>query len=63
MYLFSLPELEYASCMHNVLTAIDTAELVTLLEKSRLESAQLSEEADREAAGEGALLAGGRSNG
>ena len=48
-------EMEYASCMCNVLTAVDSDELVALLEQSRLANAKLSEEAEKEAFGEGIL--------
>ena len=44
-------DMEYAECMRHVLTAVESSELVALLEETRLSSVELAEHADSVAAG------------
>ena len=44
-------DMDYAQCMRHVLTAVDSSDLVALLEQTRLSSKELAESADKEAAG------------
>ena len=43
--------MEYAQCMRHVLTAVNSSDLVALLEQTRMSSGEQVEEADSEAAG------------
>ena len=47
--------MDYARCMRHVLTAVDSCDLVSLLEQARLSSEQLVGHADTAAAGGQAL--------
>ena len=47
--------MDYAQCMRHVLTAVDSCDLVSLLEQARLSSEQLVGHADTAAAGGQAL--------
>ena len=49
-------DMDYAQCMRHVLTAVDSSDLVALLEQTRLSSEELAESADKEAAGLAAQL-------
>ena len=45
-------DMEYAECMRHVLTAVDSSDLVALLEQTRLSSEEQAGHADSEAAGQ-----------
>lgn len=45
-------DMEYAQCMRNVLTAVNSSDLVALLEQTRLASVEQAEHADSQAAGQ-----------
>ena len=48
----TVSDMEYAQCMRHVLTAVDSSDLVALLEQTRLSSEELAVNADSEAAGQ-----------
>lgn len=48
--LASKEDMEYAECMRHVLNAVDSSDLVALLEQTRLSSEEQAESADKEAA-------------
>ena len=52
MWATSPPDMEYAQCMRNVLTSVNSSDLVALLEETRLESEQQADVADSHANGQ-----------
>ena len=56
MYVHAITDVEYAQCMRHVLTAVQSSDLVALLENTRLTSERQAEHADSEAAGPSVIL-------
>ena len=52
LYTTTVSDMEYAQCMRHVLTAVDSSDLLALLEQTRLSSEELAVNADSEAAGQ-----------
>lgn len=52
MYFIYITDVEYAKCMRHVMTAVNSSDLVALLENTRLSSERQAEHADSEAAGQ-----------